>query len=196
MRVSKRVVRAAVAGMLVPALVAAQGCSLFQPHEQPLTVIPSDQSAEVYVNGRLIGTGTQTVKVKRGKDYAVMAKVGDRAGTAHVGRKISGTGVADIIGGFIILFPFLGALSPGFWDLNPQRVSVALPPGYGPAPYSGSGNYGGYGNYGGSGNSSGSGNFTGRVNPNPGVNAAPRPAPAPRNTTTGDGSRLPPRRTN
>jgi uncharacterized protein YgiM (DUF1202 family) len=67
---------------------------------------------KVYVNGKQVGTGTTTVKVKRGEDYAVMAKLGDRVASGRVGRKISGTGVADIVGGFLLLVPFLGVFGP------------------------------------------------------------------------------------
>ena len=139
MRVS-RASRALVTAFLVPALAVVPACSIFVPSKQNLTVVPSDENAEVYVNGKHVGTGTTTVKVKRGADYSVMAKLGDRAATGKVGRKISGTGVADLIGGFIILFPFIGVFSSGFWELNPNQIAIALPPGasnspsYSPAP--------------------------------------------------------------
>lgn len=112
-------------------------CSIVVSGNQQLTVVPSDQQAEVFVNGKSIGTGTSRVKVKRGADYSVMARLGDRAATGKVGRKISLTGVADIIGGFVFLFPFIGVFSPGFWELNPNQISIVLPPG-------GSGYSGGY----------------------------------------------------
>jgi hypothetical protein len=114
--------------LLIPALACMPGCSIFVSANQDLTIVPSEEAAEVYVNGKQVGTGTTTVKVKRGEDYAVMAKLGDRVASGRVGRKISGTGVADIVGGFLLLVPFLGVFSPGFWALNPDKVSLALPP--------------------------------------------------------------------
>lgn len=132
-----RVCRLIVVAMLAPALAVMPGCSIFQSANQDLTVVPSEDNAEIFINGKPVGTGTTTVKLKRGADYSVMAKSGERAATAKVGRKISGTGVADIVGGILFLFPFIGVFSPGFWDLNPQQLSIALPqppPGYAPAP--------------------------------------------------------------
>jgi hypothetical protein len=169
--------RLSVVALLVPVLAAVPGCSLFQPAQQNLTVVPSEESADIYINGKQVGTGTTTVPLRRGADYSVMAKSGDRAATARVGRKISGTGVADIIGGIVFLVPFLGVFAPGFWDLNPQQVSIALPQGQPYVP-------------------------TAR----PYTSAAPSPAPADRgaanvNTRTrsggsaDSGTRLPPRRT-
>ena len=139
--VASRTRRAVVTALLIPTLSVMPACSIFVSANQELTVVPSDEQAEVFVNGKPVGTGTSKVKVKRGKDYSVMAKLGDRAATEKVGRKISGTGVADLVGGFLFLFPFIGVFAPGFWELNPNQISIALPAG---APgYSGSSNYSG-----------------------------------------------------
>jgi len=46
--------------------------------------------------------------------------------TRTVNKKISTTGILDIIGGFIILVPFLGFLSAGAWDLETHMVNVVL----------------------------------------------------------------------
>ena len=136
-----RVRRALVTALLVPSLAVVPACSIFVPTRQNLTIVPSEETADVYVNGKHVGTGTTTVRVKRGADYSVMAKAGDRAATGKVGRKISGTGVADLVGGFVFLFPFIGVFSSGFWELNPNQIAIALPPGatysspaYAPAP--------------------------------------------------------------
>ena len=122
-----RFVRLLVSALMAPVMAVVPGCSVFVPSHQDLTIVPSEDTAEVYVNGNRVGTGTQTVSVKRGEDYAVMAKSGERVATAKVGRTISGTGVADIVGGLFLLVPFIGVFSPGFWALNPDKVSLALP---------------------------------------------------------------------
>jgi hypothetical protein len=164
-----RLVRTAAVVLLVASfIVFVPGCSFLVPAKQELTIVPSDEQAEVFVNGEKVGQGRTVVKVKRGKDYAVLARVGDRAGTATVTRKISGAAIADIIGGCIILVPFLGIFSPGFWQLDPSAVTVVVPPpgGYvSPAPVTYS-------------------------NPGPGYSAPSSAAPS---GTTG-GSRLPPQR--
>ncbi len=58
-----------------------------------------------------------------------MAKTSDnRAGVATIGTKISTTGVLDLVGGILILVPFLGLLSSGFWSLDTDQVAIAVPP--------------------------------------------------------------------
>jgi len=52
--------------------------------------------------------------------------VNGRAGAAAINKKISGTGVLDIIGGCFFLVPFLGVLGAGFWELDPDSVTVYL----------------------------------------------------------------------
>jgi hypothetical protein len=66
--------------------------------------------------------------LKKNKGHVVVARVGDRAGTAIIDKSISTTGVLDIVGGLLILIPFLGVVSPGFWTLEPETVVVAIPP--------------------------------------------------------------------
>ena len=101
---------------------------MFASSTQPLTVIPSESQAQVYIDGQLVGQGTVTQNVKRNRSHSVMAKVDGRTGVAHVGSKISTTGVLDLVGGFLLLVPFIGIAGPGFKELDQDLVSVAIPP--------------------------------------------------------------------
>jgi len=114
--------------VLAMSLVVSSGCSLFAGRMQPVTITPSDQRADIYVDGEHVGTGTVVVQLRRNRSHGVMAKIGERAGAAHIGREISTTGVLDIVGGLLFLIPFLGVLGPGFWSLDPDHVQIALPP--------------------------------------------------------------------
>ena len=116
--------------LLVPTLcvsvLAAGGCSAFQPKMVPVTITPSDPNAMITVDGVERGTGTVVVELARNKNHAILARSGSRVGTYNLGREISGTGVLDIVGTFLILFPGIGLFTPGFWDLETDNVVVPL----------------------------------------------------------------------
>lgn len=122
MRIASAMGVAACAG-----IVFLAGCSLGAPRSETINIIPSTPKASVFVNGNLIGTGTQAVNLSRGQAHSVMVKCGESAGTGSIDRKISGTGIADIIGGLVFLLPFLGFTSDGAFDLTPNTLSVAVP---------------------------------------------------------------------
>ncbi len=109
-------------------MLLLQGCSAFQPSDQMVTIIASEQDATVYVDNNPVGTSPVSISLERDRSYAVSAKYGGRVGTAVVGRKISGTGVLDIVGTCLFIVPVIGLFSPGFWDLDPTTVHVQLPP--------------------------------------------------------------------
>lgn len=113
---------------LVASLATYPGCSLVVASRQTLTVAASDPKAEIYVDGQYVGTGSGAVSVRRDEDHAVIARAGERTGTASIGTKISGTGIADIVGCALILLPCFGLLGAGFWRLDPSNVAVNLPP--------------------------------------------------------------------
>ena len=116
-----------LAAALVLALPLAQGCSLFTGSRQSVIIAPSDPSAEVFVDGRPVGQGTVAVDLRRNRSHGVMARVGERVGTAHIGTEISTTGILDLIGGIFFLVPFIGVLGPGFYSLDADYVNVVVP---------------------------------------------------------------------
>lgn len=103
------------------------GCSVFKPTRQSVLITPSDPNALVYVDGVQVGSGTTGVDLQRNKSHSVVAKVGERSGSAGIGTKISATGILDIAGGFIWLVPFAGIAAPGFYDLDTTTVHVPIP---------------------------------------------------------------------
>ena len=124
--------RAALRKTLVLALAAlvpvAGGCSAFQSRTQRVTIIPSDPNAQVYLNNDPVGAGRTTLELDRNRTYAVSARSGGSMGTASIGRRVSGTGVLDIVGGCFFLVPFVGCFTPGFWELDKTTVSVPVTP--------------------------------------------------------------------
>lgn len=121
--VARRVAAATAVGLAI----GVSGCSLGAAKSESINIIPSTPKADVYVDGNLVGTGSQAVMLSRGQAHSVMVKCGDSAGTGSIDRKISGTGIADIIGGLIILIPFIGLAADGAYDLSPNTLTVAVP---------------------------------------------------------------------
>lgn len=73
------------------------------------------------------GKGQVITELKRNDHHTVTAKVGERTGSATIGKTISTTGVLDIIGTCIFIIPVIGIFQAGFYDLEPTTVSVAVP---------------------------------------------------------------------
>ena len=113
---------------LAIALGLVPGCSLMAASTQSVTIIPSDERAEVYVDGNLVGTGRVSTNLGRRKGHSIIAKVGDRAGSATIGTQLSVLGALDIVGTIIWLVPVVGVFGPGFMELDTTTVSVAIPP--------------------------------------------------------------------
>jgi hypothetical protein len=103
------------------------GCSLFSPHYEDITVYSSEPGAEIFINGELIGKGVGTRSVPRDKDITVMAKLpGYNPAVEQIRTRFSTTGAIDMVGGLVFLLPFLGALSPGFWQHEQTQISLAM----------------------------------------------------------------------
>ncbi len=117
-----------IATILVPITAAfLSGCSLAASSTQAIAIVPAHSNAEVYVDGQLKGTGAQTIELSKKRSHSVMAKCGGSSGVATIDRNLSTTGILDIIGGFIILIPFIGLVAPGAWELSPTSISVPIP---------------------------------------------------------------------
>ena len=104
------------------------GCSAFKPATQSVIITASDTSAEIFINAEPKGVGTVTAELRRNKSHAIMAKVGDRVGTATIGTSVSATGILDIVGGLFWLVPLIGIVTPGFYDLDQTTFMIAIPP--------------------------------------------------------------------
>ncbi len=102
-------------------------CSLASPSSQTITIVPSHPKAEVVVDGQVRGTGTMSLELKKNRGHSFLARCGNSSGVANVERNMSSTGMLDLIGGFLLLVPFIGLASPGAWELSPSTVSVPVP---------------------------------------------------------------------
>jgi hypothetical protein len=124
MRIASMMVRIMVVALVGLGLTILPGCSLFSPKTQAVSITATDPNAEIFVDGAPVGKGTVVAQLDRRRSHTVTAKANGKAGAAAINKHISGTGVLDIVGGCLFLFPFLGVLGAGFWDLEPANVTV------------------------------------------------------------------------
>ena len=117
------------AALFLATLTGSSGCSFMRSSTQPVTIMSTDPNAEIYAGGRPVGRGTATVELPRDQDTTILARTDDnRAGTATIKSHLGSAGIADIVGGAIILFPFFGLLAPGSRDLDASSVVIEVPP--------------------------------------------------------------------
>ena len=112
---------------VILAALATSGCSLLAPRTQTLLIRVSEPNAKVYINGRLIGSGTTSLKADRGdKAEITVIKEGYYPMTKTLDRGLSVLGRLDAVGGYIILLPLLGLVSPGAYQFNTTEVDFQL----------------------------------------------------------------------
>jgi hypothetical protein len=100
---------------------------MFAGHRQSFSVMASEPDAKIYINGEYVGDGNVQTLVPRDKNVSVMVKKeGYRTATRSVAITLSGTGIADLIGGWCLLIPFIGFLFPGAHKLQQDNIPVAL----------------------------------------------------------------------
>src|SRR4051794_6875956 len=100
MRVQRRLMRSLVVLVVGSGLVFTPGCSLFVPRQQAVTIRSTDPNADVFVDGMNVGKGTIAMTLDRTQSHTVTAKSTDgKVGAAAINKKISATGVLDIVGG-------------------------------------------------------------------------------------------------
>ena len=113
--------------LVISMLVLQSGCSMFVSSTQRISVNTSEPDAQIFVNGSFIGTGNVSTLVTRNQSVSIMAKKdGYYPVTRDIGTQMSTTGTLDMIGGCIILLPFIGLAFPGSKSLNLDNVSLVM----------------------------------------------------------------------
>lgn len=115
---------------IIAAIVAlcflVSGCSVFVPKTQTVSALCSEPDAVLQINGQIF-QGKAQVEAKRNKAVSIMCtKTGFFPAQKSIDYSLSGTGVADTIGTFILLLPGLGLFSAGAWSLDETEVSIPM----------------------------------------------------------------------
>lgn len=115
------------AALAAAALLCGAGCSILAPRTQQLSIHASEDDARIYVNGNLSGSGHVTVVVPRDKTVSVLVKKdGFQTAERNVLLTLSNTGMADLVCGYVCLFPLAGLLFPGSQHLQNDNISITL----------------------------------------------------------------------
>lgn len=108
--------------------VLISGCSTFMPSTQTISVACSESQATLQVNGEHY-KGNAQMKVSRNANVSIMCtKPGYLTAQKSINKKLSGTGIADIVGTFFFLFPGIGLFTPGAWTLEETNVNLSMMP--------------------------------------------------------------------
>jgi hypothetical protein len=116
--------RVVTAIVIVPYFSA---CSFFGPHMQTITVSSDPAGAEVLLNGTRVGETPLRTQVPRRDELLVeVRKPGYETAYRSASRTLSTFGILDVIGGAVILIPFIGLLSPAAWEQDPETFGITL----------------------------------------------------------------------
>ncbi|TKB90401.1 MAG: PEGA domain-containing protein [Nitrospira sp.] len=115
--------------MILLSTIALAGCSFFGGSSQNFTVSSSPTGATVRINGQQIGvTPLQHQVPRRGELLVEVEKPGYKSQFRQTSKKLSGLGIADVVGGSVILLPLIGLVSPGAWEQDPPGMGFSLDP--------------------------------------------------------------------
>lgn len=107
--------------------VSVCGCSAMKTNKYTdvsVKCMPEDSIASV--NG-VHKESPAIFSVVTNKDIDVSCqRTGYLTSTTKVRTHITTTGILDAIGGFFFLFPALGLVSPGAWDLDQKNLEIVL----------------------------------------------------------------------
>ena len=103
------------------------GCSALKTNKYTdVSVKCNPENSIASVNG-IHKESPAVFSVVTNKDIDVSCqKPGFITSTTKVRTHITTTGVLDAIGGFFFLFPALGLISPGAWDLDQKDLEISL----------------------------------------------------------------------
>ena len=107
-------------------IITISGCSLFAPRTQTVTIdgVPAD--ATVILNGKRIQCPA-SLEVPRNKDLNLSVyKDGYKTFEQSYGHKIGPIGMLDLLGGYIIILPLIGLISPGAFELQQDTIYYVL----------------------------------------------------------------------
>jgi hypothetical protein len=114
-------------GIFSVILTVFTGCSAFQSPRQSVTVATTTPGAIIKANGVTVGQSPVTFPAKRNQDLNLIAtKSGYQDSVMQISRQTSPTFMLDAIGGWFLLFPWIGLLTPGAYELSNTQVEMPL----------------------------------------------------------------------
>lgn len=111
---------------LTSACLSVASCSLFQSGYQDVHIKTNDPKSIVRVNGAYYGNGEVKCTLAKNANYSIVCDSGNKIGTSSIKSDFSTTGLIDLVGGCIILFPAFGLCSKGAWELDKTFIYIEL----------------------------------------------------------------------
>ena len=108
-------------------LLSTNGCSLFAPWSQTVSVNSSPSGAEVLVNNKHKGFTPCNVDVSCRGATITVRKEGYVSQNHTIGRSLGTCGIMDLVGTFVFLVPVVGLISPGAFTLDERTVDFNMP---------------------------------------------------------------------
>jgi hypothetical protein len=107
--------------------ILTTGCSTLAANTQTLKVACSEPDASIQINGGKPYQGTARLEARRNKPVSIACyKSGYFPSQKVISSSLSGTGVADLVGSFILVLPVLGLFTPGAWNLDETDVTLFM----------------------------------------------------------------------
>ena len=103
------------------------GCSTLVDKTQTVNVACSETDATIQVNGGQPHQGKAQIEAQKNKPVSIVCyKQGYFPSQKVITSSLSGTGIADLIGSFILIFPAFGLFTPGAWKLDETNVTLVM----------------------------------------------------------------------
>lgn len=114
--------------LIAIALIFSTGCSALKPVNDRISINCRPMDATVLVNGNKV-PGITSLEVPRNQKVTVQAyKDGYLPYSKVVDNHLSIAAILDAFGTFIMIFPVLGLITPGAWDLDQNEFNINLAP--------------------------------------------------------------------
>ena len=107
-------------------LLTTNGCSLFAPKTEAVSINSAPSGAEVLVNNSYKGTTPCTVDVSCRGATITVRKPGYDSQSHTIGRSLGTCGILDIVGTVICIVPVFGLISSGAYTLDERTVNFNM----------------------------------------------------------------------
>lgn len=102
------------------------GCSFLGSHKQEMQITANNPEAKIFVAGEYVGQGSVLTDIPKKDGIVISAELGDKYDAVILKRTLSGVGVLDTIGGYCLLLPYIGLVSPGAYKFNEEYIELNI----------------------------------------------------------------------
>ena len=114
-------------GIIWAVSILTSGCSVLAANTQTIKIACSEPDATIQINGGQTYKGKTEVEARRNKMVAITCyKQGYFPAQKVISSSLSGTGIADLLGAFVIYLPAIGIFTPGAWNFDETDVTLFM----------------------------------------------------------------------